>query len=145
MEDPCLNVGLPQGSMLGPILLLIYINDLPESNTATRFTLFADDTTISYTADTLVESNEGSMAAQLRAEQWFHTNKLLLNSDKTNKMVFTMCNIDDCEGCVSKVRFLGVVLDTGLQWDPHIDEVAKKLAKGSFVLRRLITLSAWKF
>ena len=99
-------------------------------DTGAGFTLFADDTTISTSGSSLRESRDKSVVAQERAEQWICSNRLLLNKAKTNKMVFTMRDMDECTECVSKTRFLGVTLDPKFQWDPHINEVAKKLARG---------------
>lgn len=57
-DDRRLSIGMPQCSILGPILFLIYINDLLDSSTGAGFTIFADDTFISYTVDTLLESRK---------------------------------------------------------------------------------------
>nr|CAI5834912.1 unnamed protein product [Callosobruchus analis] len=130
------NIGVPQGSILGPILFLIYINDLPSIDTSAKYTLFADDTTVSYAADNLVESVNGSMLAQAKAQNWFNANRLLLNAEKTSRVVFSLRDLSDADG-PSEAKFLGVILDSSLQWGSHIDKLAAKLNKSLYVLRNL--------
>lgn len=136
-EEGDLNIGVPQGSILGPILFLIYINDLPMINTGAGITIFADDTTLSFTDNTLEGSLNGSMIAQAEAEQWFSANRLLLNKEKSKKIVFSLRAVNNCNDCVTETGFLGVTLDANLQWEPHINEVAKKLARGLYAIRSL--------
>lgn len=120
--------GVPQGSVLGPLLFLIYINDLP-SAIDTHCTLFADDTTILTKADpTLAAANFN------KANGWFSANKLKLNETKTQTINFSS---DMWAVKSSPVKVLGIVLDTHLQWKPHIDLVCSKLASQIFVLRQL--------
>ena len=105
--------GVPQGSILGPLLFLIYINDI-ESSTDENLVLFADDTT----AITKIKDLELLLARMkqilVNLERWFNTNRLSLNVNKTEQTIFSLRNVSpqlQDENLSDSVKFLGVYLD----------------------------------
>ena len=137
-----LNTGVPQGSTLGPLLFLIYINDLPLiSNFSTR--LFADDTCLIMTDSNLKLLNKKVNMEINKVSQWMNLNKLKLNYDKCKYILFKPSNkkIDDNITFqisltnsikleqVKSFKYLGVVLDEKLKWTNHIQLLCKKLAQ----------------
>lgn len=133
--------GVPQGSILGPLLFLIYMNDLPSACPKLLPILFADDTSLFHShpdMNTLmIQVNQGLNILS----QWFQANKLSLNSKKSNYIDFTGKNkkqtdreykilINNTEiSQVSSVRFLGVIVDDKLSWKEHVNNVSKKISK----------------
>jgi len=80
--------GVPQGSVLGPKLFLLYINDIVNVSTSLKFILFADDTTILCSGETLHELNQIMNLELEKLKHWFSANKLTLNLKKTSYMLF---------------------------------------------------------
>ena len=80
--------GVPQGSFLGPLLFLIYINDLPNSTKVLTFYLFADDTNIYFESSDLILLQKTINKHLRRVKKWLDANKLALNLDKTNFVLF---------------------------------------------------------
>ena len=112
----------------GPLLFIIYTNDLPKSLTKTKTILFYDDTTI-FKSSNNIETLHTAMNKDLQIlEDWFKANKLSLNASKTNYIIlrknkselnymYTRCKLMIKEiGLVSKTKLLGIIIDEHLEW-----------------------------
>ena len=125
---------------LGPLLFLIYINDLPNSSDKLSYYLFADDTNIYFESDSLSQLQKIVNKELKQVKKWLDANKLALNVDKTNFVIFhspkksldEAINIKIGKELVKQakyVKFLGVLLDENLTWKYHLSELSKKLAR----------------
>ena len=140
--------GVPQGSVLGPLLFLIYINDIVNSSTIFKFILFADDTSLYYScknARTIEETVNRELA---KISDWLSANRLSLNVGKSKLLYFTnndrgiLKDIDirinnQILAEVSNAKYLGVYIDNKLQWDTHINNIKLRLSKGVSILAKI--------
>ena len=128
--------GVPQGSILGPLLFLLFINDLPN---ATNFfiRLFADDTFLCAQNDDIMKLESEVNNELSKVYQWLGSNKLTLNISKSKFMLVTKkkkldisikIDNEELEQC-NTYKYLGVMFDKDLSWKPHIDYISSKIAK----------------
>ena len=145
--------GVPQGSILGPLLFLVMINDLPSVLKHCNFTMYADDTTVY-----LCGVNQQELQWKVQEDldiigEWLKNNKLSLNIDKTNFMILgtkqrviahdkgdNPISFKFNGNTLSRVRStkcLGVIIDESLSWHEHVDHVCKKVISSLSMLRRI--------
>jgi len=140
--------GVPQGSILGPLLFILYINDITNTSNVLEFILFADDTTILFSHKN-IESQIYFVNEQLKeVSNWFKANKLSVNASKTNYMLLgtpQMTSINHIDIIldntllerVHHTKFLGVIIDECLTWKEHIDCVSKTISRNIGVINKL--------
>lgn len=135
--------GVPQGSVLGPLMFLLYVNDLAELRIRGKFTIFADDTTILWHCLDAAALGASIVSDLRQLRIWCDANMLSLNLDKT-KIVTFKCALD---GLIienapilsrSESTFLGLTIDRNLNFEPHILSLARKVSSGCFAVK-LIT------
>ena len=135
--------GVPQGSCLGPLLFLVYINDLPFCLNKGKVTMYADDTAISHSSRCLSKLQDDLNQDLVNLQNWLHGNKLSLNVVKTQSLIIgSRPNIQKIEkqteakpsfeigdqkiNMITDTKYLGVQIDDKLQWDRHIEHVKTK-------------------
>ena len=137
--------GVPQGSILGPILFILYINDLPGVNSTAKYIFFADDANIIISADSYTELNMLANNVLESVQSWVGTNGLKLNVGKTKYMVFANKKKSEIDIQLNgqrlkeseHERFLGVILDSKLNWKHHIMYLSTKISRNAGILYKL--------
>ena len=130
--------GVPQGSILGPLLFLLYINDIVHSSELLRFTLFADDTSLFYSHKSAQQATKILNDELAKISNWLAANKLSLNVGKSKLLVFNNkknIKIDiTLNGQplqeVDHAKYLGILIDNKLNWSHQINAVKLKISKG---------------
>lgn len=160
-DDVDVTCGVPQGSVLGPTLFLIYINDLCNMSLKhAKIFSYADDTAIVFTGTTWADAKVNAEEGMVHIASWLKYNLLTLNTTKTNYICFGIydnsqpdydlklkiheCSNSDSRDCncpiidkVRSVKYLGVVLDQRLSWYPHIEHLLGRIRKFNWIFKTL--------
>ncbi len=144
--------GVPQGSILGPLLFILYMNDICNTSKILNMILFADDTTVFYSNKNLSILCSTMNTELKEISNWFKANKLSLNASKTNLMYLGTSKqtgsikessdhniyLDGCKlNRVQDAKFLGITIDENLSWKKHVDSVCKTCSRNIGVLSKV--------
>ena len=153
-ESLTMNTGVPQGSILGPLLFIIYMNDINEVTNKFEAILYADDTSLSSYLKTFSNDEPHETAININKElklihDWLSANKLSLNIKKTKYMLFRYpqrrdrflqdLSITINGHTIERVQdfdFLGLTIDETLSWKKHIEKISTKISKVIGILNR---------
>lgn len=145
-----INYGVPQGSILGPLLFLIFINDLPLYSTSGQINIFADDSTTTVKSSRLDTVNTLLQEETNNVVKWCTENKMVLNTEKTKVMLLaTKQKLRNAPPAlqvevqntlietVSEDKVLGVIIDNNLSWKSQVQKVRKTVLFKLSILRRI--------
>ena len=137
-----INVGVPQGSCLGPLLFLIYINDM-HLCTNLNVKLFADDACLSLSHEDPVFLEKTINTEMIKIDTWLKTNKLFLNYSKSSYLIFSkkqhkhnfkISINDNILDQQHSAKYLGVTIDDKLNWKPHLNNLKSSLSRACYAI-----------
>ncbi len=137
--------GVPQGSSLGPLFFLIYINDFPNC-TNLRVTLYADDACLTYDHHDPLQLENVINSELKNVKNWLNSNKLFVNHAKSNFLIFTKKRIKHKFSILLNsteikqahhTKYLGVIINDKLDWKDHVSFLKSKLSKSSYIIWKL--------
>ena len=145
-DDPIINTGVPQGSVLGPLLFNIYTNDISNISNYFHIIQYADDTALICSQKSALDSQH-ICAELLYIHDWLTVNRLSLNILKTKFMVFSVKNKkvtfphillnDTAIENVSSFDFLGFIIHEKMNWEHHVNKIAKKINRYIGLMNKL--------
>jgi hypothetical protein len=142
------SIGVPQGSVLGPILFLLFSNDLPNNVSSGSCNMFADDTILYVNGENAPDVEGKLQSCVNEAQKWFNGNKLLLNAKKSNTMIVKPYVRKNCQhSCkiyidqnikenIDTALYLGLLIDNKLSWTNQINKICKTLGMKIANLKR---------
>lgn len=144
MSDPLkIKIGIPQGTVLGPILFVAYINSLTNISTQNGSVIsYADDTAVVFSGETWDSVRNYATDGINKIKHWLDSFKLSLNASKTNYIAFSLTSVNQPEynslfidgldshiAQVDSTKYLGIVIDKNLKWDQHVLRLTKNIRK----------------
>ena len=148
ISDPCLiTSGLPQGSILSPLLFVLFVNDLPIVLERCQILMYADDTVMYFAASNAQEISSTLTSELAKVNDWLVHNSLFIHQGRTECVLFgtgsrlantnLSVNIDGKELTrVAEYKYLGVILDESLSWNAHVNYLISKVSKRLGILGR---------
>ena len=137
--------GIPQGSILGPLLFNLFINDLPEASLFS-VRLFADDACLTLSSRDPNNLETSVNNELVKISNWLKINKILINYKKTNYIIFSKANLKKSFNItidgnqitrVNEAKYLGVYIDQKINWHRHIQQIKSKLSSASYIISKV--------
>ena len=145
-DKQIIDIGVPQGTIIGPILFLLYINDIVNASKVLKFILYADDTTLYLNNASLQEMIHVFNVELDHILEWTKANRISLNFNKTKYMIISSRKVNNSDFLiidgnnidrVNKFKFLGVIIDDKLLFRDHVIYTSAKLSRTLGIIKKL--------